>query len=279
MRALRPRIVIGLDADAVAGASVSGSVGAARIRAFARAPLEAGSLVPSALEENVLRPEAVRDALAHVASSLEAGKTPVTLMLPAGIARIVLLEVPAGVAPREFARYRLAPTLPYPAEEAVVEVLPVGGGRVLAAAVRKAALEEYEAVARAASVVQDRMDLAPLAALSTLLSEPRGTALSVDVILGDAAVCLAAYEEGTLARFRTRLRDPDGEALWLGAEVDRTAGGEPPQSPRVRVVGSGASALLRAWSDEGRSAEPGWRAEGRLPVDPVELAWLGGAFA
>ena len=63
-------------------------------------------------------------------------------------------------------------------------------------------------------------------------------------------------------------------------EVDRTAAlagnGGP---PRIRAVGPGALALLSAWQHEGRSVEAGWRAEGALPVDAAELAWLGGALA
>jgi hypothetical protein len=62
--------------------------------------------------------------------------------------------------------------------------------------------------------------------------------------------------------------------------VDRTAvlAGNG-SAPRIRAVGPGAVELLRAWSDEGRTGEPGWRAEGALPVAATELAWLGAALA
>jgi hypothetical protein len=280
MRALRPRLVIAFDARAVTGASVSGTPSAPRVRTFARAPLGPGALVPSPAEPNLAQPEAVRDALGQVLSSLPAAGASAALIVPAGTARIAVLDVAAGVAPRDFARYRLARGLPYPSDEAVVDVLALGGGRVVAAAVRRAILQEYESLAAGAGLVQERIDLAPLAALQALLREPRDVP-SVDVILGDAAVCFAAYQEGRLQAFRSRLRDPDaGEARRLADEADRThlaAGGG--AEPRLRVVGSGATALLHAWTREGRSAEPGWRAEGRLPVDPVEVAWLGGALA
>ena len=81
--------------------------------------------------------------------------------------------------------------------------------------------------------------------------------------------------------FRNRLRDGGpGEPRWLAREVDRTAAlagnGGP---PRLRAVGPGATALLRALAESGRAAEPGWRVEGTLPVEAAELPWLGAALA
>jgi hypothetical protein len=162
-----------------------------------------------------------------------------------------------------------------------VDVLPLDGGRILAAAVRRSVVEGYEAVAGAAGLDVERLDLAPLAALSALAREPRGTAVTVDVILGDHALSLAAWRGGALHLFRTRLRESGPrEPQWLGREVDRTAvlAGNG-SAPRIRAVGPGAVELLRAWSDEGRAGEPGWRAEGALPVAAAELAWLGAALA
>lgn len=281
MRGLGTRVLIAIDATGVAGAAVSGGVGAPRIRSFARAPLAADALVPGPFDVNVVRAAEVQHALAEVAGGLEGGRRPLALILPDGVARTMLLEVPSGVAAREFARYRITPGLPYAPEEALVDVLPVAGGRVLAAAVRRSVIEAYEAVAAAAGLDVERLDLSPLAALSALAREARGTSASVDVILGDRALSLAAWQAGVLRAFRSRLREPGpSEALWLAREVDRTAAltgnGGP---PRIRAVGPGAVALLRAWEDEGRAAEPGWRAEGPSAVEAAELAWLGGALA
>jgi hypothetical protein len=281
MRALRTRVLMAIDASGVAGAAVSGGPGTPRIRSFARATLKEGALLPGPLDGNVLHAAEVQQALAEVAAGIEGGRGPVALILPDGVARTVLLDVPAGVAARDFARYRITPGLPYSPDEALVDVLPLEGGRVLAAAVRRSIIEGYEAAARAAGLDVDRLDLAPLAALSALAREPRGTVASVDVILGDRALSLAAWHGGTLRVFRNRLREPGpGEARWLTQEVDRTAvqagNGGP---PRLRAVGPGATALLRAWEGEGRTAEAGWSAEGPLPVEATELAWLGAALA
>jgi hypothetical protein len=281
MRALRTRVLVAVDATGVAGAAVSGGPGTPRIRSYARAPLAPGALVPGPFDPNVVRPADVQRALGEVAAALEGGRGPVSLILPGGVARTALLDVPAGVTAREFARYRITPGLPYPPDEALVDVLPVAGGRVLAAAVRRSVVEGYEAVAGAAGLDVERLDLAPLAALSALAREARGTAVSVDVILGDQALCLAAWQAGVLQVFRTRLRDSGArEPLWLGREVDRTAvlAGNG-SAPRIRAVGPGAVELLRAWADEGRAGEAGWKAEGALPVEATELAWLGAALA
>jgi hypothetical protein len=217
--------------------------------------------------------------VAEVARALEGGQGPVALILPDGVARTVLLEVPAGVDARQFARYRITSGLPYAPEEALVDVLPIGGGRVLAAAVRRSVIEGYEAAASSLDI--ERLDLSPLAALSAMAAEARGTAASVDVILGDRALSLAAWHGGVLRVFRSRLRDGGvGEPRWLAREVDRTAAlagnGGP---PRIRVVGSGATVLLRALAESGRVSEPGWRVEGALPVEAAELSWLGAALA
>jgi len=281
MRALRTRVLVAVDATGVAGAAVSGGPGGARIRSYARATLAAGALVPGPVDANVVRAAEVQRAFAEVAGGLDGGRGPVSLILPGGVARTALLEVAAGVTAREFARYRITPGLPYPPDEALVDVLPVDGGRVLAAAVRRSVVEGYEAAAAAAGLDVERLDLTPLAALAALAREPRGTAVSVDVILGDHALSLAAWQGGVLHLFRTRLRESGPrEPHWLGREVDRTAvlAGNG-SAPRIRAVGPGAVELLRAWSDEGRAGEPGWRAEGALPVAAAELAWLGAALA
>jgi hypothetical protein len=275
------RVLVAIDATGVSGAAVSGAGGAPRIRSFARAALAEGAVVPGPLDPNVMRLPEVQQALAEVAGAIEGGRGPVAFILPGGVARTMLMEVPSGVAAREFARYRITPGLPYAPEEALVDVLPLEGGRVLAAAVRRSVVQGYEAVAAAAGLDLERLDLSPLAALSALAKEPRGTAASVDVILGDRALSLAAWHGGVLRVFRSRLREAgEGEALWLAREVDRTAAlagnGGP---PRIRTVGPGATALVRAWEGEGRAAEPGWRAEGSLPVEAAELAWLGAALA
>jgi hypothetical protein len=247
----------------------------------ARVALPEGALVPSAVSDNVVVPDAVRGALRALLSGLGAEGRRACLVLPGGLARVALLDIPTGVNPVDFARFRLSPALPFPASEALVDGLHLPGRGYVAAAVRRGVVESYESVARNAGLAVERVELAVLAALAALRRDaPRVS--TVDLILGDAAVAFAAHRGGVLAAFRSRLRDlGPGELERLRAEADRTArlGGDG-TPPALRVVGPGATGLIRALSFAGRSAQAGWR----LPLpdasfdDAAELAWLGAAL-
>jgi hypothetical protein len=278
VRPFRGELTVAFDASGVCGAVVSRGLRRPRLTSFRRAPLEPGALAPHALDVNLRRPDEVEDALRGALDGLDAGRGRVSLILPDGVARIGLLDIPAGVAAEEYARFRWTQALPYPAAEAIVDVLPLPGGRAVAAAVRRRVALEYEEMARRAGLSPGRVDLAPLAALAALLRDPPAGPASVDVILGDAAYCLAATHDGALRVLRNRRRDADaGEADRLGREVDRTAAfaGNGSGRLRVRVVGPGARGLIGDLLRAGRAAGPGWEMEGgALPVEAAELAWL-----
>lgn len=272
--------MLAFDASGVSGALVGWTFGGMRIRGFARAALSPGALVPSALEANVVRAPEVRDAVARVAAELSIGRARVAVVAPQGIARLLLLDVPADVDPVEFARFRFG-DLPYPSAEAVVDVFPVRGGRAVAAAIRQLVVEDYEAAVAAAGIEQERLDITSLAALAGLLKDTGGPGLVLDVILGDAAYAMAAHRDGVLAVLRHRRRDRrDGEAGRLRVEAERTAAVAGGELDRVRVVGTGAGSLLREWSAAGLAATAGWEGEGQgVPRDATELPWLGALLA
>jgi len=281
MRRSRPRLFVALDAGSVSGGAVAWSAAGFRLASHARVSLAEGALVPAPLALNVVRPVEVADALRELARTLRIGAAPVCLLLPDGIARLALLDVPADVTPQQYARFRVGPGLPYPADEAVIDVLPLAASRAVVGAVRRGVVEAYEAVAAEAGLAQERLDLTPLAALSGLLRDPgEARALTVDVILGDVAFCLAAHQGGALRALRNRRRDPGpDEARRIAEEVQRTAflAGDG-AGPRVRVVGAGARDLLASWRHTGGAAEPGWRsADAAAGAEASELAWLGGA--
>jgi hypothetical protein len=280
---LGARFVVALQPSGAAGAAVARGLGAPRIRAFAEVPLAPGALAVSPFDANLARPGEVSEALARVAEAIGLTGQPACVVLPDGLARMALLELPSDVLPERFARFKLLAGLPYPAEEAVVDVLPLGGRRALAAAVRRSVVEGYEAAVAAAGIVQDRVDLAPLAALAALGHRPAGEAPSVDLILGEAAVSLAVRLGGVVRAFRNRRRDASaGEVERLRLETARTAAvaGNGARPPRVRVLGAGASAVVRRWRELGGDAEPGWRLSApEASPDTAELTWLGAALA
>lgn len=283
MALLGARYVVALEPSSVAGAAVSRGLGSPRIRSFARAPLPPGALSVSPFEDNVTRPDEVAAALQRVASDLGAAGARVCVVLPDGVARMALLDVPADAAADRYARFKLAGGLSYPAEEALVEVLAVGRARVVAAAVRRAVVEGYERVVQQAGLRQDRVDLAPLAATAALALDEGDGAAAVDVILGESAVSLVARLDGSLRAFRNRRRDPgEGEPERLYLEALRTAivAGDGARPPRVRVLGPGAPGLVRRWREEGADADLGWRvAAPENAPDAAELAWLGAALS
>jgi len=271
------KVLVTFDESSVAAACVSRGPRGARTSARARVPLPPGALVPGPLEDNIARPEEVRDALARVHRELAGNGRRAELILPDGIARIALLDVPEGVRAAEFARYRLPQGLPYAASEALVDGVMAPPGRFLAAAVRRSVVRGYEAVAAAAGFVQDRVDLLPLVALAPLLRRPERGFSALAVVLGDAAFSLAYFEAGRLAFFRNRRRDGGSdEYTRLRDEIVRTAalaGAAAP--PRIVVLGSAGPQLAAALSAEGFLATSGYSNGG----EPGEADWLASALA
>jgi hypothetical protein len=274
-----PKLLVAFDASGVCGARLPLRLGAPKVESLVRIPLPAGALQPAPFEENLLQPGEVRRALRELRGRL-GDVARACLILPDGVARTLLLEPPPGTEAAAFARFRMAPSLPYASGEAVVDVLAVGRGRYVAAAVRRGVVRSYEAAAADAGFAQERVDLAPLTALAALLHEgPRGG--FVALILGDAAFSLVACgDDGVPRLVRSRQRDPGAdEAFRLKEELERTAlAAGLGATPRVRIVGAGAPALMRTFA--GQPVEAGWQAsrEG-LPADAAELAWFGAALA
>jgi hypothetical protein len=212
----------------------------------------------------------VREAVRRALSGIDVRR--VTLVLPDGVARLALLDLPSGADPSEYVRFRLAASLPWPAADAIVDALPAGHGRAVGAAVRRATVAEYEQAAAAAGLEVERVHLAPLVALAGLM---RGGARdAVYAVLGDVAMCLAAFRGGVPFAVRSRWRDrSSGEASRLRREAARAAALVGDGKEPARLVVSGAEAA-RLRQELGESAALSGLADWPEAGEPP--SWLGG---
>lgn len=268
------RVYLALDASAVTAASLADGVSGHKLRTLAHEPLPTGALAPGATGSNLQDAEAVRAAIGRALAAL--GRARVTLVLPDGTARLVLVEPPRGISAREYVRYRLAASLPWAAEQASFETLDAGSGRVIGAAIRRATVAEYEQAVVAAGAAIEQVHLAPLLALARLLRE-RGRDRA-HALLGDVAMCLALVRDGSLVALRSRRRDRSpGEAARLRTELERLAAGAARGNGDLplAVSGAGAASLRPQLGAQGLVAdavagEPGANASGAR----AEAAWL-----
>jgi hypothetical protein len=273
------RLLVGFDAEAVSVAATGRGPVRRRVRGFRRAALEPGALTPAPAGPNVIRRDEVREALGEAIADVAPGAGSAKLFLPDGIARLAVVDPPPGAEPRDYVRFRLAPSLPWPASEAIVDLLPLGGGRVVGAAVRRTTVAQYEQLAGSAGLSVERVHLAPLVAIGALLGRGRGTRRAVHAVLGDVAVCLAVIRSGELVALRNRRRDPsEGEGHRLLAEAVRTArlAGDGDGPVPLSLSGSGSirlrDALGPAAEAGGLDGPGGW-------AGAAEAAWLAGALA
>ena len=269
---LGTRLYLALDASAVTTASLGEGLGGRRVHGFARVPLDPGALVPSPSGPSFVRKDEVRAAVRRALEGQGRGR--VTLVLPDGLARIALLDLPPGAEPGAYVRFRLAASLPWPATETIVHSLPAARGRVVGAAVRRSTVAEFEDAAAAAGREIERVHLAPLVALEGLMRSCPPDA--VHGVLGDAALCLATFHGGALVALRSRRRDrSSGEGSRLRDETGRTAALGGNGSGPLRLVLSGADAARLRGEAGSDPAERGLAGPGEWE-DAAEAAWLGG---
>jgi len=272
---LGTRLYLALDASAVTAAALGEGLGGRRARAFARVPLDPGALVPSPSGLSLARGDEVRAAVRRALEGLGGGR--VTLVLPDGLARIALFDLPQGAQPRDYVRFRLAGSLPWAASDTIVDALRAPHGRVVGAAVRRSTVAEYEEAAAAAGLEIERVHLAPLLALEGLLRS--GVRDAAHVVLGDVALCLATFHGGALVAVRNRRRDrSSGEASRLRQEAGRAAAHAGNGAGPARLVVSGADATRLRREVGGEPFERGLEGPGEWD-DAVEAAWLGGLLS
>jgi type IV pilus assembly protein PilM len=130
------------------------------VRAAAFRPLPHGALEASLVRPNVRDTETVGRALDEVLKEVAPGEHRVSLLLPDQAARVSLLSFPEIPGTRrellELVRFRMAKALPFKAEDAAIDLQPLGrtvgatavpgSGTVLAVFMHRPILEQYEAL-------------------------------------------------------------------------------------------------------------------------------------
>jgi len=176
------------------------------------APFEPGTLVPSPVEDNLRRPEAIASLLSQIAPPNGTKKRrPAAVILPDYAARVSVLDfVSFPSAPEEqlpLIRFRLKKTIPYDIDSAAVSyfVQPCKNGQkrpgqkieVVAVTVALEIVARYEALLRGANFHPGEVTTSALAALNlyrvpeqsgevVIFAKLAGRALSLMVLAGDS---------------------------------------------------------------------------------------------
>ena len=126
------------------------------VRAAAWSDLPAGAIDASLHKPNVVDAKAVGKALDEVLHAVARGEHRVSLLLPDHAARVSLINFTALPTTRrelvEMVRFRMAKGLPFKAEEAALDLMPLqatetgSAGAVLAVFMHRPILEQYEAL-------------------------------------------------------------------------------------------------------------------------------------
>jgi type IV pilus assembly protein PilM len=170
-------------------------------------PFEPGTLVPSPVEDNLRRPEAITSLLSRIAPpNGNKKRRPAAVILPDYAARVSVLDfVSFPSAPEEqlpLIRFRLKKTIPYDIDSAAVSyvVQPSETGRkieVVAVTVALEIIARYEALLRGANFHPGEVTTSALAALNlyggpdrkddvAIVAKLAGRALSLMVLAGES---------------------------------------------------------------------------------------------
>jgi type IV pilus assembly protein PilM len=208
----RPRLAVEVRAEGVVAARAEDA--SALLTAVARGDMPEGAVVPGLKAGNIVDRDAVIAALRKALDGVagrggERGRLrDVTLVVPDSAARVLFLDfdqLPSKtVEALPVVRFRLKKLLPFDADDAVVTYQVMsnekGAVKLLAVAMPKAVLQEYEGVVMAAGYLPGAVLPSTLAALAGL-DELEAPALVVNA--GAGAVTTAIVQAGILMLHRS----------------------------------------------------------------------------
>jgi type IV pilus assembly protein PilM len=262
----RPRLAVEVRAEGVVAARAEDA--AALLTAVARVDLPEGAVAPGLKVGNIVNRTAVtaalRKVLDGVAGSGRERLRDVTVIVPDSAVRVLFVDfdqLPSkAVEALPVVRFRLKKLLPFDADEAMVSYQVMSTGKdsvkLLAVAMPKAVLEEYESAVLAAGYLPGAVLPSTLAALAGL-EEAEAPVLVVNAGLG--TVTTAIVQAGMLLLHRS---------------VDMSVGGSAPAVTTVVPLVSRES-TAQEWAQQEPLGPGGWDrfdAEAAMQTSMVETA-------
>ncbi len=202
----RPQVACEISAEAVVAAR-AGQPGQA-LEACAARELREGTVTPDLTEANVLRGDALRDAIKSVLDEVAGRARDVITILPDAAVRVVLLDFETLPEKREEAeavvRFRLKKSLPFDVDKARVSYQVQRGSsdkelKVIAAVALASVLDEYEAAFRDSGYTPGVVLPSMLAALGAVDAARPTLVVKVDPF----TTSIAILEKQQLLLFRT----------------------------------------------------------------------------
>jgi type IV pilus assembly protein PilM len=209
-----PPIALEISPDHIAGARWTRTGG---LDSFAIEPLPQGALVASAVEANIVNPEALKAAVSSVATKLRAKNEDAALLLPDPVVRVFVQhfdQFPRSPQEAEpILRWKLKKSVPFEADETVISYMRQApredGVDVVTALARLRIIREYEGLAEAADLYPGVVLSSSLAAV-TLLDDHKPALLAR---ISAGSLTTAIVRGGVLCGYRCTELPAGGEDL------------------------------------------------------------------
>lgn len=209
----RPPVALEISVDRVAGVRFhrSGS-----LNGFAMETLPVGSLVPSAVETNLVNPTAVKSAVASICNRLNVGEEDAALLLPDPVIRVFVQhfdDFPRSASEAiPMLRWKLKKSVPFEVDETLLSYMRqaprTDGVDIVTGIARLRIIREYESLVDTLSLRPGVVLSSTLAAI-TLLDDKRPTLLAR---VSGTSLTTAIVRERVLAGYRcTELPTHAGE--------------------------------------------------------------------
>ena len=198
-----PPIALEISGERIAGARITRTGG---LDGFAVEAIPAGTIVPSAVETNVVNPVSAKAAVTNVCSRLRAHSEDAVLLLPDPVIRVFVQHFDQFPrSPQEaipMLKWKLKKSVPFEVDETLISYMRQapreGGVDVVTALGRLRIVREYEALAESAGLHPGVILSSSLAAIS-LLEDRRPTLMAR---VSGASLTTAIVRDGVLCGYR-----------------------------------------------------------------------------